>query len=57
MALPARSKWQDLCQAASTEKDSEKLLQLVSEIDSILVREEKCRPTSEGVPVAKASGE
>jgi len=57
MALPARSKWQDLCQAASTEKDSEKLLQLVSEIDSILVREKKSRPTSEGVPVAKASGE
>jgi len=57
MGTPATSKWQDLCQAASTEEDSEKLLQLVSEIDSILVGEKKSRPTSDSVPVAKASGQ
>ena len=57
MQVSATSRWQDLCQAASTEKDSEKLLQLVSEIDSLLVMEKKGRPASEGVPVAKASGQ
>ena len=57
MATRATSKWQDLCQAASTEKDSERLLELVSEIDSILVLEKKSRPISEGVPIAKASGQ
>jgi len=56
MAVPARSTWQDLCQAASTEEDSEKLLQLVSEIDSILVRDEKKPSATVSTPGVKTIG-
>jgi hypothetical protein len=41
MASQGQNAWQDLCRAASTEKDSEKLLHLVSQINSLLSDEKK----------------
>jgi hypothetical protein len=45
MASKGQDAWQDLCRAASTEKDPEKLLHLVSQINSLLLKGEK-KPAS-----------
>jgi hypothetical protein len=50
MGLKAQRGWQELCQAASTEKDPEKLLHLVSQINSLLLKDEKKRSKSETIP-------
>jgi len=47
MAAKVQKGWQELCQAASTEKDPEKLLHLVSQINSLLLKDEKKRSRSE----------
>jgi len=41
MAGKAQEDWQDLCRAASTEKNPEKLLDLVTQINSLLLKQEK----------------
>ncbi|PYV63414.1 MAG: hypothetical protein DMG97_37790 [Acidobacteria bacterium] len=48
MAVQTKKGWQDLCRAASTEKDPEKLLRLVSQINSLLLNDEKKRSQGEG---------
>jgi hypothetical protein len=47
MAAKAQKGWQELCQVASTERDPEKLLHLVSQINSLLLKDEKKRARSE----------
>jgi len=47
MAAKAQRGWQELCQAASIERDPEKLLHLVSQINSLLLKDEKKRARSE----------
>jgi hypothetical protein len=44
MADPAKERWQELCELASTEKDSTKLLELVTEINQLLEKKTKLRP-------------
>jgi hypothetical protein len=48
MAVQVKKGWQELCRAASTEKDPEKLLHLVSQINSLLLNDEKRRSQGEG---------
>jgi hypothetical protein len=55
MASKGQDAWRDLCRAASTEKDPEKLLHLVSQINSLLLKDEKKRATGERGPLLKAS--
>lgn len=45
--MQAKKGWQELCRAASTEKDPEKLLHLVSQINSLLLNDEKKRSQGE----------
>jgi len=54
MALKAQRGWQELCQAASIERDPEKLLHLVSQINSLLLKDEKKRSRSE---ITRSKGE
>jgi len=49
MALKAQRGWQELCQAASIERDPEKLLHLVSHINSLLLKDEKKRSRGETI--------
>jgi len=55
MAGKAQDTWKELCRAASTEKDPEKLLVLVSQINSLLLKDEKKRADSESALLPKAS--
>jgi len=55
MAANGQAGWQDLCRAASTEKDPEKLLHLVSQINSLLLKDEKKPAASAGDSLPKAS--
>jgi len=55
MAAKGQDAWQDLCRAASTERDPEKLLLLVSQINSLLLKDEKKPAASAGDSLPKAS--
>jgi len=55
MAAKGQDAWQDLCRAASTERDPEKLLHLVSQINSLLLKDEKKPAASAGDSLPKAS--
>jgi len=55
MAANGQEGWQDLCRAASTERDPEKLLHLVSQINSLLLKDEKKPAASAGDSLPKAS--
>jgi len=56
MAAKPQEDWQDLCRAASTEKDPDKLLHLVSQINSLLLKDEKKHSGSESA-LSKASNQ
>jgi len=55
MAAKPQENWQTLCRAASTEKDPEKLLHLVSQINSLLLKDEEEHGASESTAVPKPS--
>jgi hypothetical protein len=57
MAGKAQEVWQDLCRAASTEKNPEKLLDLVTQINSLLLKQEKkSAKGEEDITLPRASG-
>jgi hypothetical protein len=57
MAGKTQEGWQDLCRAASTEKNPEKLLDLVTQINSLLLkREKKSAKAEEDMTLPRASG-
>jgi hypothetical protein len=56
MSEKAQEGWQDLCRAASREKNPEKLLKLVTQINSLLLKNEKKTARPDVLPLPKASG-
>jgi hypothetical protein len=56
MAEKPQQSWQELCRAASTEENPEKLLALVTQINSLLLRNEKKTAQCEDVTLRRASG-
>jgi hypothetical protein len=56
MPEKSQERWQDLCRAASTEKNPEKLLELVTQTNVLLLKKEKKSAAGEAVPLPKASG-
>jgi hypothetical protein len=46
MAHAAKERWQELCELASKEKDTHKLLALVTEINELLEKRKKLEPES-----------
>jgi hypothetical protein len=55
MAAKPQENWQTLCRAASREKDPEKLLHLVSQINSLLLKDEEEHRPSEITAVPRTS--
>jgi hypothetical protein len=55
MAAKLQENWQTLCRAASREKDPEKLLHLVSQINSLLLKDEEEHGPSEITAVPRTS--